>query len=239
MKPSDQQHFTLLMTGIAELYNKKLSKPLLDIYWRCLEPYSFELIRTALKAHMLHPDGGQFMPKPADVLRIINGDSETRALQAWSKVLHAIRMVGSYDSIVFDDPLIHAAIMDLGGWPNLCSNDTKALVFIGKQFERIYSSYLQKSPTHYPKQLTGQSNYQNSQASCPLKTIRFLGNKANALQVWQSGCDPAEYTHHNAGTSINNSQLKTLTNELKDTLQVSKREINQSLPVNTGGHHED
>jgi hypothetical protein len=198
------------MTSIAELYNKKLSKPMLDIYWRCLGSYSLALIRTALNAHVLHPDGGQFMPKPADILRIINGDGETQALQAWGKVLQAIRMVGSYDSIVFDDAVIHAAIMDLGGWIELCRNDTRSLVFIGRQFEKIYSGYLQKLPARYPKQLTGQLEHQNKLANeCP-KLLRLLGDKTKAIQVWEQGCDPVEYTRQYAGTCLEHAPLKPL-----------------------------
>lgn len=237
MTSTDQQPFVLLMTSIAELYGKKLSKPLLDIYWRCLEPYSLALIRTALKAHILHPDGGQFMPKPADVLRIIHGNSETQALQAWGKVLQAIRMVGSYDSVVFDDPVIHAAIMELGGWVELCHSDTKSLVFIGKQFEKIYSGYLHRKPSHYPKQLSGQIKQQVAHSGYFPKTLRLLGDKVKALEVWQSGCDPMEWTRHYAGIRMDISQLKALACEPKSNAQISDSKTAPSFY--TGDNHRE
>ncbi len=166
---------------------------LLDIYWQTLAPFPLDHIRAALKSHLLDPDVGQFMPKPADVLQLLQGKNATKAIQAWTKVLNAIRTVGQYDSIVFDDPLIHAAILDLGGWGKLCRSDARSLVFIGQQFEKIYRAYLQQRPTHYPKQLTGYFENQNNFQENAAQTIRFLGDKAKAMQIWQHGCEPKDY----------------------------------------------
>lgn len=49
---------------------------------------------------------------------------EDRAALAWDRVLEAIRNVGAYRSVNFDDPAINATIRTLGGWQTLC--DAKA-----------------------------------------------------------------------------------------------------------------
>lgn len=238
MKSTDQQHFTLLLTSVAELYNKKLSKPLLDIYWHCLEPYSLALIRRALNMHLLHPDCGQFMPKPADILRIIHGDGETQALRAWNKVLRAVRKAGSYGAVVFDDPIIHVAIIELGGWVELCRCDTKALPFIGKQFEKIYSNYLQQNPLHYPRQLAGQSKSQSTQSSGQLDPLCLFGNKAKALEVWQHGCELNDYMRQFTGVHVDSAQLQALTCDAKNNLKHADLEI-QHNSIFSGDKHRE
>jgi hypothetical protein len=37
--------------------------------------------------------------------------------------------VGAYQSVVFDDPLIHLVLEDLGGWIKICSTLIKDLIF--------------------------------------------------------------------------------------------------------------
>lgn len=223
MTPTEKKDFTFLMINVAEIYNKKLSQPMLDIYWRCLEAYSFAQISMALKIHLLHPDHGQFMPKPADILRAINGNTGSQATLAWNKVLQSIRRVGSYESVVFDDPLIHLVIMDLGGWIALCQHDSKSLIFVAKDFEKIYSIYLQRKPNSYPNKLIGQTEHKNKQAGFSHQELRLLGEKNKALQVLQNGCDPIDYTQQYAGTKVDNNQLIKLTPSLKKHLATTTK----------------
>jgi hypothetical protein len=55
------------------------------------------------------------MLKPSDVVRYLEGSTSCQALQAWSKVMQAVKTIDQYDSVVFDDSLIHAVIHDMGG----------------------------------------------------------------------------------------------------------------------------
>ena len=52
------------------------------------------------------------MPTPADLIVLIQGDRHSHALNAWGQVVTAIRTVGRYDSVVFDNPIIHCVIRD-------------------------------------------------------------------------------------------------------------------------------
>ena len=63
-------------------------------------------VADALNRHAVNPDNGQFLPKPADIVRLINGNTVDRALVAWSTVERAIRSTGPYQSVVFDSPEI-------------------------------------------------------------------------------------------------------------------------------------
>jgi hypothetical protein len=108
MKTSDMPKFSKLMMKISSVHSKPVSPHLIEMYWQALETFDFQSVEMALLAHIQNPDNGQFMPKPADVIRFLKGSYHTQALQAWSKVIQAIKQLGSYTSVVFDDPLIHA-----------------------------------------------------------------------------------------------------------------------------------
>ena len=73
-----------MMVGIGEIYRATISKFLTDIYWKSLKHFEWQDVERALNAHIYNPDCGQFFPKPADVVRFIEGSGETRALQAWN-----------------------------------------------------------------------------------------------------------------------------------------------------------
>jgi hypothetical protein len=148
MKPQEKILFCKLLAGIAEFYGKPLSRNVLEIYWNILEKYSLDQIKHALNLHIVNPDHGQFMPKPADIIRYLEVDDSIKALHAWDKVISAIRRVGSNSSITFDDPLINVVIHQMGGWINLCYQNEDKMPFIANEFRKRYAVYLiHPSPT--------------------------------------------------------------------------------------------
>ena len=161
MIPSEKAEFSKLLSGVAELYGKGISVPLLELYWCALDKYDFTDVRHAIGQHTVNPDVGQFMPKPADVVRYIEGKSQEKALFAWQKVVNAMKTVGAYQSIRFDDHLIHHIIDEMGGWVTLCHSDESKLPFIYQDFSRRYTAYLHYPPHQCPKQLTGILEHQN------------------------------------------------------------------------------
>ncbi|MDX2165091.1 MAG: DUF6475 domain-containing protein [Gammaproteobacteria bacterium] len=161
MKPEEKTEFVKLFTGIAELYGKNISPYLFEIYWYSLEKYSLHEVKTAAQLHAVNPDVGQFMPKPADFVRYIEGKSQERALFAWQKVISAMKLVGAYQSIIFDDKLIHHVIDEMGGWISFCRADEAKMLFIFQDFSRHYIACLSRSPNDCPSQLTGITEHQN------------------------------------------------------------------------------
>jgi len=107
------------------------------------------------------------MPKPADLMRCLAEDAEQRALTAWLKVSDAIRRVGSYSSVAFDDPIIHAVIASQGGWIKLCSTPDHQLPFRAKAFQTHYQALCQRPLTHYPATLCGRIEQQCADPADP------------------------------------------------------------------------
>src|SRR6266850_1493447 len=98
------------MQGVHSFYGKDCSTFALDVWWAAMRPYDLSAVREALGRHCVNPDNGQWMPRPADVVRLTEGSTMDAAMTAWSKVDRAVRHVGCYRSVAFDDPLIHAVL---------------------------------------------------------------------------------------------------------------------------------
>jgi hypothetical protein len=187
MQGNDLPTFSALLTGIGELYGKGFSKFLVEIYWQALKPYDFQDIRQAFQAHIHNPDVGQFFPKPADIVRAIEGSGETRALQAWSLVEKAIKHIGVYQSIVFDDPLIHAVIEEMGGWIALCAMQIDELPFKAREFQKRYMGFMQKAPKRYPKYCCGIAEGENLRLGYAAPPRVIVGDIQKAEQVMLNG----------------------------------------------------
>jgi hypothetical protein len=103
----------------------------------------------------MNPDTGRFAPKVADIVRLLEGTTEDKAALAWGKALDAAQRVGSYSDVVFDDPAIHAAIEDVGGWPKFCRAETKDLGYLQHRFCESYRAYAERGAFDYPRKLGG------------------------------------------------------------------------------------
>ena len=116
MIPQDYDEFDETIVAVGEQYSKSLSEGVKMLYWQGLIDYDLKAVQQALYRHIRNPDNGQFMPKVADVIKMLQGSTQDSALIAWSKVEKAIRTVGTQVSVAFDDPIIHRVLQDMGGW---------------------------------------------------------------------------------------------------------------------------
>ena len=179
MLGSEKKNFVAMMNAVGELYSKNISGPLLEIYWRSLSQFEYSEVEQAVQKYINHADNGQFIPKPADIVKMISGSGEDRALAAWAKVLQAIQRVGVYGSVVFDDAVIHVAITEMGGWVRLCSSKQSELGFFEREFLKIYQLQLRQPAKHYPAQLTGLLSH-------PEKPV-LIGDQNKAQWVLENG----------------------------------------------------
>lgn len=141
MLDSDRSMFASMLTAVAGIYGREVTPQTVAIYWNALQGYDLAAVRQAFDRHVKNPDTGQFMPKPADLIRMLGGTTQDAALAAWAKVARAMRLVGSYASVTFDDPMIHAVIGDMGGWVRLCETLEDEMPFRGREFENRYRGY--------------------------------------------------------------------------------------------------
>ena len=191
MQPDDRHKLATILAYIGELYDKNISKILIEIYWSALQDFELDEVKRAFKTHVSNPDCGRFFPKPADIVRFISGSCETRALLAWTKVEQAIAKVGSYQSVAFDDPLIHAVLDAMGGWISICAIYADKMSYRAHEFQKRYLGYVHQPPCRYPKYLRGIAESENVKAGFTAAMPLLLGNPEQAKQVILLGASTA------------------------------------------------
>lgn len=161
----------------------------ISLYWEGLKQYDLAAIERALWAHTQNPDSGQFMPKIADVTKVLQGRTEDQAQLAWSKVDAAVRQVGIYPDVAFDDAIIYRVLLDMGGRVRICSYEEDNWPFVAKEFVTRYRGFKTSGQMpEYPCYLLGTASTHNTAegiASAPI--VRLIGNADVARQVILGG----------------------------------------------------
>ena len=180
--------FQAMIKTVWSIYSKELTAGVLDVYWHSLAQYDLEEVRKALNLHVQNPDTGQFCPKPADLVKILSGSNSSRAMIAWSKIEQALRLVGPWKTIVFDDQLIHAVLADMGGWITLNTVTAKELPFRAAEFEKRYVGYAARGELpKYPRTLIGMAELANSRNNQRVEPPLLLGDPGKAQLVYDRG----------------------------------------------------
>lgn len=188
MRENEFDGFVDVIQPVAEQYGKRLSESVLALYWVSLKEYDLAAVRDALGRHLRNTDTGQFMPKVADIIRMMQGSSADAAFSAWSKVDNAVRRVGPYESIVFDDPIIHKVLHDMGGWILLCEKDDEAWPFIKNEFVTRFRGFKSRNErVEYPAKLIGIAEAHNGQNGHRIASPVLIGNPHEARAVLESG----------------------------------------------------
>ena len=150
---STSHDFAKIMQPVSELYGKNLTPETLNLWFGLLKEYSIEEIQNAFSRYIQTESR---MPLPADILKILRGSSEDLALAALIKVENAMSRYGSYATVVFDDPIIHAVISELGGWVRTCRLTENDFTWWKKEFRERYQHHLRYGTlTNLPPKLLG------------------------------------------------------------------------------------
>jgi hypothetical protein len=188
MNDNNKVDFLELIANVYAFYRQDFSRFAGGVWYEAMKPFDFPAVADALNRHCINPDSGQFMPKPADIVKMLKGSTMDSALVAWSKVDKAIRQVGTYESVVFDDPLIHRVLADMGGWQKVGMADENGWPFLAKEFENRYRGYsMRNAKPEYPPVMVGIAQSQNEQQGFRVKSPRLLGDKDNASAVYLGG----------------------------------------------------
>lgn len=188
MTPQDVAPFSALISDVYAFYRQDSSTFAVKVWWQAMQPFDFTAVADALNRHCVNPDSGQFMPKPADVVKMLQGSTQDSALAAWAKVDRAVRTVGTYRSVVFDDALVHRVLTEMGGWIELGRKTEEEWPFVRNEFVSRYRGYRMRSETpEYPPHLIGLSEAQNAKTGFQIETPLLLGDSKAAELVARRG----------------------------------------------------
>lgn len=190
MQQNEYDKFADMLEAVSEYHGRKLTEGVIAIYWQGLRDLDLAAVRHALTAHVQNPDSGQFMPKIADVRRMLGGTTQDSALRAWAKVDRAIRGVGPYASVAFDDALIHRVLHDMGGWVGLGTKTEDEWPFVAREFENRYRGYAMRNDRpEYPPVLIGIADADNARRGFRVSAPRLIGDAAQAQAVIEGGTE--------------------------------------------------
>lgn len=207
--------FAKALSALAEYYGRELSEGVIALYWQGLQQYPIDEIEAAIGRHLQNPDSGQWMPKIADIVRAIDGTTQSAAALAWAKVMRTVGAVGQFQSVGFDDAVIHLTIDDLGGWPKLCQTSEAELPFLQKRFEVAYRAYRSRGadlPPH-PRYLPGVSEMQNAAQGFPSDPPVLVGDCERAKLVHRGGSDAPRLPVHVGQVAPAASQLRLVSRD--------------------------
>lgn len=189
MRQEDFNEFKSTLLGIGEVYDKAISKALGDLWWNMFQDVSIEDFKRAVHLHMRDPDNGQFMPKPANLIKQITGTSKeqhqtlhSKAEIAWNCVIGEIQRTGSYGSPKLDDGLALAAIKGMGGWVSLCMMTEDQLVWARKEFISAYQNYSTTPVELLPSSLPGRVQIENAKKQGNGEGMKFIGDLIKRIE---------------------------------------------------------
>ena len=171
----DRHYFAVLFEALCAAFRVEPSEPLAMAYWLGLKDLDAAAFEQAVGRAMRE---AEHMPKPVELRRLAGERTEEeRSVVAWSQVRDAVRRVGAYGSVDFDDPAINAALRAMGGWPRLCGlNGDEFDVWAAKEFARQYAAWsaLRVTPeSEQARPLPGLSEQHNVSIGAPFELHRI------------------------------------------------------------------
>lgn len=189
MEPRDRSRFASCLLAASELYGKPIGDAVSAVWWDALQRFDIAAVESAFRRHFGSPDSGQFMPKPADIVRMVDGTSVDAAQVAWSKVDKAVRHVGPYASVAFDDPIVHRVLQDMGGWIALGTRTDDEWPFIANEFRTRYHGYRSRAEApDYPPRLAGIAEADSTRRGLTAQPeVTLIGDAIKAKAVMAGG----------------------------------------------------
>ena len=185
MTDDDKTSFAQIMIGLAENYGQTLTTAGLKLRFEALRQFPLDAVKAASMS-LLASRKYNSMPTVADFLEHIGGgNAEDKAEIEAGKVVEAVRSVGAYRSVVFDDPVTMAVISRaFGGWVRLCQNMTdREEKFFRREFKQAYGSYSRQG-IREGGALLGLAESQNVGRGIEYREApRLIGDNAKAQQV--------------------------------------------------------
>lgn len=158
MTRADATAFASELAGLAEVFGEQVSQVRTQLYFEALSGLTLDEVRVAVRAAIR---GCRFFPKPAELIELLHGSSEDQAETAWGRFLDALTHHGSYSSVDFGDPVLHAVIAtQFGGWHETWKLKTDELRFAHVEFVKLYRAF-RKTGRGAAGHCAGQHELQN------------------------------------------------------------------------------
>ena len=186
MESSRFESFGNLLRATAEMQTQgrlEITEIIFRMWVKGLQDWSYSEVEAAFSRFLLTDSR---MPTLNDIARILRGSEEDQTLGALIKVERAIGQHGSYATVVFDDPIIHIVISDLGGWIRTCRQTEQEFTWWKKDFRERYLHQLRSGEAFdIPTKLFGIFDQTNLPLGCKPQKPAVIGDYEKAI-AWVS-----------------------------------------------------
>lgn len=183
MEGNDLERFTnAFKLCWATLANNKPEQPILyKVYYDSLIQFTIKQVETAFSKATLKL---KWFPKPVELIELITGTDECNGDVQATNVLKAIKQVGAYETVNFNDPVTHAVINRVfSGWVKMCNElmekDEKWFL---KDFAKYYKSFKSQGIEDHGN-LSGLIESHNSGLGIEHKEVKQIGQILKQLEV--------------------------------------------------------
>ena len=190
MRQHDFKAFVETLNGLAEHYRQPRPTDFsVRMWWESLRAFELDAVQRAFIAHVnLATRDARFFPSVGGIRELLQGSISDNASQAWSKVSKAVQQVGTGSTVVFDDPLIHAVLDDMGGWIPLGRKEVDEWPFVAREFEQRYRALAQRGQIDWPPRLIGYFEASNGSQGHASDPPVLIGDPEAAKRVMAGGC---------------------------------------------------
>lgn len=162
MTDQDRDRFEVMLLGLAEIFDKQLSEGQINLYYLALEDMDIE---DVMQAGNILARSVKFFPKPVEFRESMAINTDDLAAIAYGRFFKALIRTDHHKTLIFDDPIIHAVVENLGGWNEELYNKWATIeteVWLRKDFERLYQTYAKSGvPSNTPERLIGAYELHN------------------------------------------------------------------------------
>lgn len=129
---NDRERLLATLAAVYAFYERELTELACEFWLEDLGQFPIEAVERAFAAHRRDPERGQWLPKPADIIRQLQGDTSQRAELAWAAALQCARDGGAGFARL-PDPT-RAAVEAIGGMLALRRADSSQVPHLQRQF---------------------------------------------------------------------------------------------------------
>jgi len=182
MTIDDMEQFEQIIGILNETFGNP-DRPVSDIkmrfYFKALSDLSIDQLNDA-SIILANTKTIHTFPIPAEIRQAVEGNPHDQAQLAFDKLIDAIRSIGPYRTVIFDDPAIHAFVQSYGGWEDICDKTVDEMKFMRNEFIKGYPGLNRR--TDVPLQLTGIHDGNNNRGGWDHKIPpAIVGDRTRAL----------------------------------------------------------
>ena len=167
MNESEKVNFLEMLTGMAEIFDKKLSEVVIEIYWQALKQYPLDGFKKAVN-NIVQQHKYSYFPRPAEFIEYITPPEalEFKAELGLAEWIDAYCNVGEGGNPEFDDSVVALVCQHYGGWLAICNSfprcgTDKDQEFWFKDFKNVYRGYSRRPVAGKIPEMIGSREIEN------------------------------------------------------------------------------